>query len=599
EVPLSDNPVALDFVHRMVTGQVDVAIFLTGVGFQHLLAFAERHIARDRFLAALSDAVLIARGPKPVAAMRAVGIEPHLRVPEPNTWRELLRTIDEQLSISNLQVAVQEYGLPNTSLIAGLEARGGRVLTVPVYTWEFPEDTGPLRENVRAIFAGERDLLLFTSAHQVTNVIRMSDALGLRGDWLRILPEVVVVSIGPTTSEALRSFGWPVDLVPSRPKLGPFVREAALHGRELRRRKRRIVTQLTGPSADVLDSRAPWYESPFMKACRRESTEVTPIWLMRQAGRYLPEYRALRAEVGFLDLCKQPALCAEIMVATVNTLEVDAAIIFSDLLPILEPMGMELEYGSGEGPRIHNPVRDTEDVDRVQELDDIDALDFVFETVRLTRAALPHRLPLIGFSGAPFTLASYAIEGGGSRGFLHTKTLMYRDEGAWKELMRRLARAVTRYLNAQIRAGAQCVQLFDSWVGCLSPEDYRRYVLPYVSDVVANLAPGVPVIQFATGNPALLPLLVESNPTVVGVDWRISLDDAWKRIGWGKAIQGNLDPAVLLAEPGEIARQARMILRQAGGRPGHIFNLGHGVLPQTPPDHVRRLIDEVHRFRAE
>jgi uroporphyrinogen decarboxylase len=336
----------------------------------------------------------------------------------------------------------------------------------------------------------------------------------------------------------------------------------------------------------------------MMKACRREPTPFTPIWLMRQAGRYMPEYRAVREKISFLELCKRPDLAAEVMVTAVSRLGVDAAIIFSDLLPILEPMGMRLEFAAGEGPVIHNPVREGRDVDRVIELESVEALHFVTETVRQTRAALPDDLPLIGFAGAPFTLASYAIEGGASRSFLHTKTLMYRDEGAWGELMARLSRAVARYLAAQIAAGAGIVQIFDSWVGCLGPDDYRRHVLPYTKAVIDALPANVPVIHFATGNPALVPMTAQAGGSVIGVDWRVRLEDAWRAIGARHAIQGNLDPAALLAPRDEIRRRAKEVLEQADGRPGHIFNLGHGILPQTPVENAAALVEMVHEMSA-
>jgi uroporphyrinogen decarboxylase len=344
-----------------------------------------------------------------------------------------------------------------------------------------------------------------------------------------------------------------------------------------------------------------WLDSPLMKAARREPVEPTPVWLMRQAGRYMPEYRELRRTTPFLDLCKNPALSAEIAISTAERLGVDAAILFSDLLLILEPMGIRLEYSAGEGPLLHNPVRTTADVDRLVELETVEPLGFVIETVRKTRAGLPEALPLIGFAGAPFTLAAYAIEGGSSRDYRLAKAMMYTDTGAWDALMGRLARSVTLYLNAQIDAGAGVVQLFDSWAGCLGPDDYRRYVLPHTRSVIDSLRPGVPVIHFATGNPALLPLLGEAfgkkpRDAVVGVDWRIGLDDAWRAVGHDRAIQGNLDPAALLAEPVEIRRQVRKILHQAAGRGGHIFNLGHGVLPQTPVEHVIALVEAVHEL---
>jgi uroporphyrinogen decarboxylase len=378
--------------------------------------------------------------------------------------------------------------------------------------------------------------------------------------------------------------------------MGQLVQQAAQHGAALLQRKRRIHSVLSEPTRPPSAAQAPWYNSPFMKACRREPTDVTPVWLMRQAGRYMAEYRAVREKISFLDLCKNPALCSEVMCTAVRRLGVDAAIIFSDLLPILEPMGLDLEFAPGGGPVIHNPVREPADVDRVVELESVDALHFVMETVRQTRKDLPVDLPLIGFAGAPFTLASYTIEGGSSRNYLHTKTLMYRDPAAWQALMERLSRAVQRYLNAQINAGAQCVQLFDSWAGCLGTDDYRRYVLPYVRQIIRGIAPDVPVINFATGNTALLPLLAEAGGSVIGVDWRTRLDDAWQAVGHDRAVQGNLDPCVLLADPQTIRRRAAEILAMADGRPGHIFNLGHGVLPQTPVDNAIALVEAVHEL---
>ena len=286
------------------------------------------------------------------------------------------------------------------------------------------------------------------------------------------------------------------------------------------------------------------------------------------------------------------------MVTAVNRLGVDAAIIFSDLLPILEPMGFDLEFLKGGGPVIHNPVREPIEVDRVLELESVDSLHFVMETVRQTRKDLPANMPLIGFAGAPFTLASYVIEGGSSRNYLHTKTLMYRDPGAWKALMERFQRAVTMYLNAQIASGAQCVQLFDSWVGCLGPDDYREYVLPYVQGIISGIAPGVPVINFGAGNPALLPQLAEGGSQVVGVDWRVRLDDAWSVIGHHLSVQGNLDPLVLLSSPDVIRKRVQDVLDQAAGRPGHIFNLGHGIVQQTPVDNAIAVVDAVHELSS-
>ena len=596
EVPLEKNKPAVDFAYRLITGEIDIVIFLTGVGFRYLLDTVSQHLETSKYLHALEDITTVARGPKPVAAMRKSGIEPTIRAAEPNTWREILTALDQHTSLANQTVGLQEYGTTNPSLVAGLEARGATVVSVPVYRWKLPDDQKPLEKNLQAIAKGEREVLLFTSAHQVTNVITVCQQLGLEKELQQQLPQLVVASIGPTTSEALRQHHFPVDLEPNHAKMGGLVSAAAERCHPILQRKQVASAMLSGPTSDPADSQAPWYQSPFMKACRQEPCDVTPVWLMRQAGRYMKEYREVRAQTTFLDLCKNPSLCSEVMLTAVEKLGVDAAIIFSDLLPILEPMGLELEYQVGEGPVIHNPVRDASDVDRILELEDVSPLNFVMETVRQTRQDLPEDLPLIGFSGAPFTLLSYVIEGGSSRNYLHTKKLMYRDPGAWRTLMERFQRAVTNYLNAQIDAGAQCVQLFDSWAGSLSPQDYRQYVLPYVQRIIKDLPPTVPVINFATGNPALLPLLAETDCAVVGVDWRIGLADAWREIGPQKAVQGNLDPTILLSDPEEIRRHVQFVLDQAENRPGHIFNLGHGVLPQTPVEHAIAVVELVHEL---
>ena len=334
----------------------------------------------------------------------------------------------------------------------------------------------------------------------------------------------------------------------------------------------------------------------FLKAARREATDTTPIWIMRQAGRYLPEYMSVRSKVTFIELCKSPDLAAEVTLTAQRVLGVDAAILFADLLPMLEPMGIDLEYAKGEGPVIHNPLQSGADVDRIRELEEVGSLHFVFEAVKKIRRDLPADIPLLGFAGAPFTLASYAIEGGGSKNYLKTKTMMYTDEGAWKTLMERLARSLVRYINAQIEAGCQAVQLFDSWAGCLSPDDYRAYVLPYTKQVIDGIQPGTPVINFLTGNPALLPLLKEAGGNVIGLDWRVNLADGWKTVGYDVAVQGNLDPVSLMADLPTLKRQAKAVLDAAGGRPGHIFNLGHGVFPEVPAEHVKALVQMVHEM---
>jgi uroporphyrinogen decarboxylase len=336
-------------------------------------------------------------------------------------------------------------------------------------------------------------------------------------------------------------------------------------------------------------------QSAFMRACRREQVPYTPVWLMRQAGRYMKEYQEVRARHSFLEMCKKPEVAAEVTVYAAHRLNVDAAIIFADILLIIEPMGLDLEFARGEGPVIHNPVRSSRDVKRVREVEDVSSLSYVYEAISITRRELRPDIPLIGFCGAPFTLASYICEGGGSKNYINTKRLMYTDAGAWHSLMATIARALSRYLNAQVEAGAQAVQIFDSWVGALGPDDYREYVLPHTRDVIRNVRPGVPVLHFGTGTAGLLELMREAGGDVIGLDWRVRLDEAWSRLG-DVAVQGNFDSIALFTNPEVIRRRARAVLEQAANRPGHIFNLGHGILPETPVENVVALVEAVHEL---
>jgi uroporphyrinogen decarboxylase len=334
----------------------------------------------------------------------------------------------------------------------------------------------------------------------------------------------------------------------------------------------------------------------FLKACRREPVDCTPVWFMRQAGRYMVEYRRLREKHSILELCKMPELAAQVTLQPIDRFALDAAIIFADILLPLEPMGLSLEFAEGEGPIIHNPVRDRAAVDRLKVIDDTE-LQYVMDAISLTRKMLAGRVPLIGFAGAPFTLASYAIEGGSSRNYIHTKQMMYREPETWHRLMDKFARVITGYLRRQIKAGAQAVQLFDSWVGCLSAGDYAEYVMPHVQLIFEGLKhEGVPLIHFGTGTTAILKAMRQAGGDVIGIDWRIPIDEAWAMVGYDRAVQGNLDPVTLFGPISEIERRVTDILRRAAGRPGHIFNLGHGILPNTPVENVAATIDLVHKL---
>jgi uroporphyrinogen decarboxylase len=335
---------------------------------------------------------------------------------------------------------------------------------------------------------------------------------------------------------------------------------------------------------------------PFLRACRRQPTQYTPIWLMRQAGRYMKEYRALRKKYTFLKMCKTPEIAAQVTLQPIEKFKLDAAIIFSDILIPLEPMGVEFEFVKGEGPVFHHPVREMKDIEKLRVIEPEEEVSFLVKAIHMVREELEGKIPLIGFSGAPFTLASYIIEGGHSRNYILTKGLMYRNRPAWDALMNKISEVLIRTLNAQIRAGAQAAQLFDSWVGCLSPTDYEEYVLPYSKRVIEGVDKSVPLIHFATSNSTLLELMKGAGGDVIGVDWRVDIGEAWARLGHEVAIQGNLDPVILIGSVDLMKKEVERILDRVGGQPGHIFNLGHGILPNTPVENVAALIDMVHEY---
>jgi uroporphyrinogen decarboxylase len=337
----------------------------------------------------------------------------------------------------------------------------------------------------------------------------------------------------------------------------------------------------------------------LLRACRREAVDATPVWFMRQAGRYMPEYRRIREQHTLLEIVERPALAAEVTLQPVNAFDVDAAILFADILLPVVPMGLHLEFIKGEGPAISEAVRSAEAVQKLRVLDAESDLGHVLETIRLVRAELPAEIALIGFAGAPFTMASYMIEGGPSRDYCFTKTLMHAEPQVWEALMDKLADSLADYLLGQVQAGAQVVQLFDSWVGALSPQDYERFVLPYSRRVLGTVqASGVPVIHFGTGTATLLKLMKQAGGTVIGLDWRVPLDEGWATLGEDVAVQGNLDPVALFAPLPVLRSQIEDVLRRANGRPGHIFNLGHGILQHTPVENVCAAVEMVHELTA-
>ncbi len=613
-----------EFTGHLLIGMVDAVVFRTGAGVNHFFELVSRQHDARRVTDLLQDSQVIAASQLAAVALAAAAIEPisafstdvndaaaH-RPQLTGSWRNVLIAMDHHFQPQQLTgnpMLNMTLGLEESedwfSLSSGLEARGARIVPIPVFASSPPQSESSVIGFFEQLEMQNIQVLLFNSPVEASKFAFLAKRFSRARLTNHLLDHHIVIAVGNDTREILADRCFPVDLTlpKSLPKSQALssdaIEEMAAVIPQLQSRKQNSYIKMSGPSSSSNDSNAPWYNNPFMKACRGEPTDVTPIWMMRQAGRYMSEYREVRANVSFLDLCANPQLCSEVMCTAVEKLGVDAAIIFSDLLPILVPMGCDLEFVKGDGPVIHNPVRTTKDIDRIKPLDSNAELEFVMETVRQTRQDLPADMPLIGFAGAPFTLASYMIEGGSSRNYAATKKIMFSDPSAWDQLMQHLVTSISIYLKGQIDAGVQCVQLFDSWAGCLSFEDYSKKVHPYVQQIIASLPADVPVINFATGNPSLLPLLADTRASVIGIDWRTRLDDAWQTVGYDRAVQGNLDPTVLLTNPAEIRRQAKFVLDQAAGRAGHIFNLGHGILPMTPVENAVALVDIVHELSSK
>ncbi|MBI4970736.1 MAG: uroporphyrinogen decarboxylase [Candidatus Omnitrophica bacterium] len=597
EIPLEKNPEVFRFADRLLAGEVDVVIFMTGVGARYLMQVLETRFSQKEIVTALAKTMVVARGPKSVKVLKEFKIPVTILVPEPNTWREILEELDQNersVSLKGKTVAVQEYGTPNQELLEGLKSRGAKVIRVPVYRWALPDDLAPLQSAIQAIIDGKVQVALFTNAMQVEHLLQVAAERGLESKLRSVMKNIFIASIGPTCSEAIIEKGFQVNLEPQHSTMGALIKETA---EGISKRKKNSEFRI--PNVEKHGSTFDIRHSTFMKACRREPVERTPIWLMRQAGRYMKEYRDVRNKVSFLDLCKNPELVAEVTVTAQEKIAADAAILFADILLIVEPLGLELGYDSGEGPVISG-VKTVSDLKQLREIEPFESLSYVFDAVRWARQALKPDIPLIGFSGAPFTLASYIIEGGTSRNFEKTKALMYSDPETWRILLEKISRGLVKYINGQIEAGAQAIQIFDSWVGALGPDNYRDFVAAHSRSLIEGIKkahPETPVIHFGTGNPELLEPMTKAGGDVIGVDFRVELDAAWKRIGYDRGIMGNLDPLVLYADRAAIKKYAEKILRQAAGRPGHIFNLGHGILPKTPVENVQYLVEIVHDFK--
>jgi len=593
EVPILENQEAFYFYEKLKTGYFNEVIFLTDPGVAILFRTLEEKYPPSHVYNAFKLTTLIARNPSVAKALNTAKLKPTLSVPEPNTWREIVSTLETHRSIKNLTIAVQEEGVSNPEFLKTLRDKGAKeVVSVPVYRWALPEDIKPLTHLIGLILNGDIQIVLMTNTQQFHNVLEVARGLGQEKQLMDAFSRVVTGSIDSVVSESLRAKGIEPDFEPEHGKMDLLVKEASEKGRVLYEKK----TKKGGYFRSSSGSHLSLNDSLFIKACRQEHVEHTPIWIMRQAGRYLPEYRAIRSTVSFLTLCKRPDLAAEVTVSAQETLGVDAAILFADILLISEPLGFDLEFTEPGGPVISNPFREAQDFARFRNTDAVKDLGYVMETIKLIRHRLHPHIPLIGFAGAPFTLASYLIEGHSSKDFFHTRSIMEDDFAVWDELMNRLVSATVSYLNDQVKAGAQALQLFDSWVGILSPAEYQRFVLPYIQQLINRLIPGIPVIYFGTETAPFYPFLKETGAGVIGVDWRMPIDVAWHRLG-NVAVQGNLDPHVLLTTPENVRRETEKILKLVNGKPGHIFNLGHGILPNTPMENVHAMIETVKNYK--
>lgn len=587
EVPLAENPGAFDFFEKLERGQFDLVILLTGVATRTLIQTLETRFPKERIIQALSTKTkIVVRGPKPTAVCKMNNIPIAVTAPEPNTWREILSILGEENLLAGKRVGVLEYGISNKPFLEELAFHTAHVIPVPLYSWALPDDVGPLHQAIDLIIKGEADLLLFTTSVQIDHVLKIvqerKEELKLR----RALHRVGIASIGPVCSERLRDHQFFPDLEASPNKLEALVEQIAQKGREIVEKKR---------AKDA--SRATFHASPFLRACQRQPNTTIPIWFMRQAGRYMAEYHVSRQGLGFLEFCKRPDLTAEATMYAVERLGVDAAIIFADILLIVEPMGLQLAYLEGEGPVIASPIRDSAAIEGLKPVNVRESLNYVLEAIKIVRQSMKSHIPLIGFCGAPFTVASYMVEGkGGSKNFIPTKILMHQNSKSWHDLMEKITTASIDYLNAQIEAGADAVQIFDSWVGCLTPAEYESSVLPHSKRLIEGIKKGIPVIHFGTSTESLLHLMKQAGGDVLGVDWRVDIQSTWDRLG-NVAIQGNLDPVILFSKTDVIFKEAEKILKAVGDRPGFIFNLGHGILPETPVDHVIALVDFVHSWR--
>ncbi len=590
EMHPEENKESYVFFERLREGHFDILILVSGIGTRALFQALETQFPQSHITKTFKRCILVACDSQIPSILSEYGLKAAITLPGQTTWRDIPAAL---VDLTDKRVAVQEFGFTNRELLESLRELGAQeVESVPINLWALPDNTKPLAQLIESILKGKVAIALFTSGYQVHNLVQLAESLGRLEPLMEAFTRLVVGSVGTSVTDILQGHGFTVDFEPEQHNMDFLVREAARKGPELHQFK----SSFTLPVSSAPKKAFQLPDNLFLKACRRERTFRTPVWIMRQAGRYLPEYRKIRSKVSFLELCKTPELAAEAAVSAQEALGVDAAILFADILLIAEPLGFQLEFPEKGGPVIRNPFGGAAGLKRLREVDGNGDLGYVMEAVRLIRSRLKPGIPLIGFAGAPFTVASYLLEGGASKDFSRTRAVLGEDISVWDEFMVRIVKATVSYLNAQVEAGAQALQLFDSWVGILTPDEYKRWVLPFLQILTSGLKKGVPLIYFGVHTEPFFPDILKTGATVIGLDSHVDLGKAWKQLG-DVAIQGNLDPNILLTDPDKVRKETEKILQKAGGRPGHIFNLGHGILPETPLENVRTMIDTVKTFK--
>lgn len=596
EVALELNDKILDFYHQLKNQEFDALILLTGVATRSFIKTLSQKFEREEILQTLAKQQIIVRGPKPEKVCQIFKLPILYKVPKPNTWREIVASLKTRHLISGKKIAILHYGKINEEFTQDLTNEGAKYESLLVYRWELPDDLEPVKSAIKKILAGKTNGLIFTSAQQVVHLFELVKQQNCELEFRRALLSTVVFSIGPICSERLIKYQVDVDceVFPNTlDHLVEVIKEKAA-SLWLQKQNKFIEKQAVWLNQPLTDPKK-IEQNPLNLMLAGKKPQRIPIWLMRQAGRYMAEYQTIRQNTDFVSLCLNPELVAKATLSAIERLGLDAAIIFSDILIVARPMGFSLHYDEGVGPVIDNPLHGPKEFEKIKKENLIQELEPVAQAIQLTRKNLAPQIPLLGFSAAPFTLASYLIEGGSSKHFLKTKKFIHNQPKLWHDLMQFLTEALFDLLVMQIKKGCQLVQVFDSWCGVLDPQDFEKYCYPYLKNLVQKLSQNnIQTIVYGSFSQAQLKQIDVDNITL-SLSWQIDLEWAHQKLNKNLAFQGNLDPALLFCKPESFLPKVKNILTILKKRKNSIFNLGHGILPKTPLANVMELIDFVRK----